>query len=54
AAYLARSRFRKRFEAKGRFESYLAAIATGVIVAPHPALDGAARHLAQNIPGSRD
>ncbi|MBA3623700.1 MAG: glucokinase [Methylibium sp.] len=50
AAYLARSRFRKRFEAKGRFESYLAAIATGVIVAPHPALAGAERRLAQSAP----
>lgn len=54
SAYLVRSRFRERFEAKGRFESYLAAIATGVIVAQHPALDGAARHLAQSVPGARD
>lgn len=45
--HLARSRFRERFEAKGRFKGYLAAIATGVIVAAHPALEGAARRLAQ-------
>uniref|UniRef100_UPI0017AFA4ED glucokinase n=1 Tax=Methylibium sp. TaxID=2067992 RepID=UPI0017AFA4ED len=48
--YLARSRFRERFEAKGRFESYLAAVATGVIVVPHPALAGAVRRLAQSAP----
>jgi glucokinase len=47
SGYLARSRFRERFEAKGRFAAYLAAIATGVIVAPHPALAGAVRRLTQ-------
>jgi glucokinase len=41
------SRFRARFEAKGRFEAYLARIATGLIVAPHAALTGAAQGLAQ-------
>ena len=49
-AYLVRSRFRERFEAKGRFEPYLAAIATGIITAPNPALHGAVRRLAQSAP----
>lgn len=44
--YLPRSRFRERFEAKGRFRGYLAPIATGLIVAPHAALAGAARRIA--------
>jgi glucokinase len=52
-SYLVRSRFRERFEAKGRFASYLSAIATGIVVAQTPALDGAVRHLAQNSPGAR-
>lgn len=38
----AESEFRKRFEAKGRFRSYLAMIPTYVIVRPIPALLGAA------------
>jgi len=41
------SRFRERFEAKGRFAAYMARIATGLIVAPHAALTGAAHALAQ-------
>jgi len=41
------SRFRERFEAKGRFAPYMARIATGLITAPHPALTGAAHALAQ-------
>jgi len=40
---LARSRFRERFEAKGRFRSYLADVATCLITAPHCALLGAAQ-----------
>lgn len=45
-ALFAASVFRARFEAKGRFESYLAVIPTWVIDAPHsPALAGAARAL---------
>ncbi|MFO1424018.1 MAG: glucokinase [Candidatus Competibacteraceae bacterium] len=40
-----RSAFRARFEAKGRFNSYLAAIPTWVITADHPALRGAAAAL---------
>jgi glucokinase len=42
-----RSRFRERFEAKGRFAAYMASIATGLITAPHAALTGAAHALAQ-------
>ena len=38
--YLAKSSFRERFEAKGRFEHYLKAIATNVIVRPDPAFLG--------------
>jgi glucokinase len=41
------SRFRERFEAKGRFADYMARIATGLITAPHAALTGAAHALAQ-------
>lgn len=37
------SAFRTRFEAKGRFRDYLAAVPTQVIVRPHAALLGAAR-----------
>jgi len=40
--FFERSAFRARFEAKGRFVSYLAAIPTWVIIAAHPALRGAA------------
>jgi glucokinase len=36
-----RSRFRQRFEAKGRFEAYLAAIPTWLIVDTHAAMTGA-------------
>jgi glucokinase len=36
------SRFRERFEAKGRFASYLAPIATALITAEHAALVGCA------------
>jgi glucokinase len=47
------SRFRERFEAKGRFKDYLSTIATGVITAPHAALDGAAQALRTDVaPGS--
>lgn len=41
----ARSRFRARFEHKGRFGAYLARIPTWVIQAPYPGLVGAARAL---------
>jgi glucokinase len=44
-ARFARSRFRERFEAKGRFQSYLAPIATLLITHKTPALVGLARLL---------
>jgi glucokinase len=47
----ARSSFRARFEAKGRFSSYLAAIPTYVITNPHPALFGAAAILSEHLRG---
>ena len=40
-----RSPFRSRFESKGRFSEYLAAIPSYVILAEYPALQGAARAL---------
>jgi glucokinase len=43
--FFAKSQFRARFEAKGRFSTYLAAIPTYVVVRPHPALLGAAKLL---------
>jgi glucokinase len=43
--YFARSPFRKCFESKGRFESYVGAIPTYVIRAANPALLGAAMSL---------
>ena len=41
-AYFARSPFRARFETKGRFSSYIAAVPTCVILAQTPALRGLA------------
>lgn len=49
ADHLVGSRFRERFEAKGRFESYLAGIATGLVTAPHVALTGAAQGIAHAL-----
>ena len=43
--YFLDSRFRQRFEQKGRFSEYLAAIPSFVIVAKYPALIGAASFL---------
>jgi glucokinase len=37
---LARSEFRERFEAKGTYRGYMAAIPTHVIIAPLPAFRG--------------
>lgn len=48
-----RSRFRERFEAKGRFRDYLQAIPTAVITDTLAALDGAARALQQHVESSR-
>jgi glucokinase len=42
-AFFLHSRFRERFEAKGRFAPYLAAIATALVTARHPAMTGAAQ-----------
>ena len=44
-----RSPFRARFEAKGRFEGYLAAIPTYVITARYPAFVGVAAVLAERL-----
>lgn len=44
-AALQASRFRERFEAKGRFRPYMEHVATGLITAPHAALTGAAQSL---------
>ena len=44
-AFFARSGFRQRFEFKGRFSAYLAAIPTLAITAPWPAITGAGRAL---------
>ena len=41
------SAFRERFEAKGRYRDYMAAIPTALIIDPQPALTGAAVALAQ-------
>ncbi|GAB6052416.1 glucokinase [Magnetospira thiophila] len=41
------SKFRQRFEAKGRFESYLEAIPTWVVTHPEPAFAGLAHLIAQ-------
>ncbi len=46
-AAFARSSFRERFESKGRFRDYLAAIPTYVITRPHAALVGAAQLLTE-------
>ena len=49
--WFAGSPFRARFEAKGRFSSYLADIPTYVITTPHPALHGVATILAEHLRG---
>ena len=46
-----RSSFRARFETKGRFAAYLAAIPTYVMLSPTPALLGAAHALAESDDG---
>jgi glucokinase len=40
ADFLARSEFRERFEAKGRFRSYLSAVPTRIIMHPYPTFVG--------------
>lgn len=46
---LTRSRFRERFESKGRFQGYLHNISTAVITAQYPALAGLARAVQTHI-----
>ncbi|HEX8611335.1 MAG TPA: glucokinase [Telluria sp.] len=47
----ARSPFRSRFEAKGRFSTYLADIPTYVITTPNPAFHGVATILSEHLRG---
>jgi glucokinase len=49
--WFASSPFRARFEAKGRFSSYLADIPTYVITRPHPAFHGVATILSEHLRG---
>lgn len=49
---LQKSQFRKRFEAKGRFEAYLRQIPTFVILHPYAALLGAAEQLRRDQRGA--
>jgi glucokinase len=49
--FLQRSRFRARFEDKGRFRSYLVPIATNLITFPHAALTGAAEGITNRLQG---
>ena len=51
AEWFATSPFRARFEAKGRFSSYLAQIPTYVIMTPHPALYGVSTILSEHLRG---
>jgi glucokinase len=44
ADFFATSSFREHFTAKGRYVDYLKAIATPIITAPYPGLDGLVRH----------
>ncbi|PMS37057.1 glucokinase /RpiR family transcriptional regulator [Trinickia symbiotica] len=47
--FFARSSFRRRFEAKGRFEAYLANVPTYVITAEYPAFLGVSAILAEQL-----
>lgn len=49
--YFATSAFRTRFEAKGRFTSYLAQIPTFVITTPNPAFYGVSAILSEHLRG---
>jgi len=48
ARYLAKSPFRRRFEAKGRFKTYQRKILAHVVTADQPALRGLSRLLNQD------
>jgi glucokinase len=50
ADYFFASRFRERFEAKGRFRAYLQAVPTALIIEPHAALAGAAAAIESQQP----
>jgi glucokinase len=52
--FLTQSRFRERFEAKGRFRGYMASIATGLVTAAHVALSGAAHGIENELRGTPD
>jgi glucokinase len=49
--WFAQTQFRARFEAKGRFSSYLAEIPTFVITTPNPAFHGVATILSEHLRG---
>ena len=49
--WFAQTQFRARFEAKGRFSSYLADIPTFVITTPNPAFHGVATILSEHLRG---
>ena len=49
--WFSQSQFRARFEAKGRFSSYLAEIPTFVITTPNPAFHGVATILSEHLRG---
>jgi glucokinase len=51
--FFLQSRFRERFEAKGRFCSYLATIPTWLVTHPTPAFLGLAHLLDQELGGAR-
>ncbi|MGZ5200107.1 MAG: glucokinase [Telluria sp.] len=51
AEWFAKSPFRARFEAKGRFTDYLAQIPTFVIMTPHPTVYGVATILSEHLRG---
>ncbi|NML61270.1 glucokinase [Massilia sp. RP-1-19] len=51
AEWFAKSSFRARFEAKGRFTDYLAQIPTYVIMTPNPAFYGVATILSEHLRG---
>lgn len=50
--WFAQSPFRQRFEAKGRFASYVANIPTYIITSPNPAFYGVASILSEHLRGS--
>tara|TARA_R110002110_G_scaffold167482_1_gene368505 strand:+ start:51197 stop:51658 length:462 start_codon:yes stop_codon:yes gene_type:complete len=47
--FMQESEFRQRFEAKGRYQDYNAAIPTFVVTSPYPGLKGATIYLQQKL-----